>query len=363
MKHLSEYRNLEAVKSILEEIKNTVTKPWTIMEVCGGQTHSLVKNGIIEMLPKEITMVHGPGCPVCVTPLNLIDKAIFIAEKENVILCTFGDMVRVPGSEKSLLESKAGGADIRILYSPLEAVNIAKDNPDRQVVFFAVGFETTAPANALSVVHAHKLGLTNYSILASHVLVPPAIEAVMDDELSNIQGFLAAGHVCTIMGYEDYHPLAEKYDIPLVVTGFEPLDLVQGILMVVKQLEKGESRVENQYSRMVKEAGNRSAKEIIFEVFEVKDRTWRGIGMIGDSGYEVKDKYELFDAKRKFNIDIPEAPENPDCISGDIMKGIKKPFECPQFGKACTPINPLGAPMVSSEGACAAYYHFAKVAS
>lgn len=361
MKHLSEYRNLEAVQSVLAEIKKVVTKPWTIMEVCGGQTHSLVKNGILEMLPAEVTMVHGPGCPVCVTPLHLIDKAIYLAEQEKVILCTFGDMVRVPGSQKSLLESKAAGADIRILYSPLEAVNIAKDNPDRQVVFFAVGFETTAPANALSVVHAHKLGLTNYSILASHVLVPPAIEAVMDDELTSIQGFLAAGHVCTIMGYEAYHPLSEKYNIPMVVTGFEPLDLVQGILMVVRQLEKGEAKVENQYSRMVKEAGNMSAQEIIFEVFEVKDRTWRGIGLIGNSGYEVKEKYALYDAKRKFNIDIPEAPENPECISGDIMKGIKKPFDCPNFGKACTPINPLGAPMVSSEGACAAYYHFSKV--
>jgi hydrogenase expression/formation protein HypD len=363
MKHLSEYRNGEAVKTIIAEIKKTVTKPWTIMEVCGGQTHSLVKNGIIEMLPPEITMVHGPGCPVCVTPLNLIDKAIYLAEKEHVILCTFGDMVRVPGSNKSLLESKAEGADIRILYSPLEAVNIASKNPDRQVVFFAVGFETTAPANALSVVHAHKLGLKNYAILASHVLVPPAIDAVMNDELTSIQGFLAAGHVCTIMGYEEYHPLAEKYNIPLVVTGFEPLDLVQGILMVVQQLERGEAKVENQYSRMVKEAGNKSAIEIIKDVFEVKDRTWRGIGMIGNSGYEVREKYALYDAKRKFNIDIPEAPENPKCISGDIMKGIKKPFECPEFGKACTPINPLGAPMVSSEGACAAYFNFAKVVS
>jgi hydrogenase expression/formation protein HypD len=361
MKHLSEYRKLEDVQKVLTEIKNTVTQPWTIMEVCGGQTHSLVKNGILDMLPEEVTMVHGPGCPVCVTPLNLIDKAIYLAEEKDAILCTFGDMVRVPGSTKSLLESKASGADIRILYSPLEAVNVAKDNPDRQVVFFAVGFETTAPANALSVIHAHKLGLTNYAILASHVLVPPAIEAVMDDELSNIQGFLAAGHVCTIMGYEEYHPLAEKFNIPMVVTGFEPLDLVQGILMVIQQLEKGEARVENQYTRMVKEAGNKSAKEIIFEVFEVHDRTWRGIGVIGDSGYEVKDKYALFDAKKKFTIDIPEAPENPECISGEIMKGIKKPFECPAFGKTCTPVNPLGAPMVSSEGACAAYYHFAKV--
>ncbi|MEO0338568.1 MAG: hydrogenase formation protein HypD [Bacteroidota bacterium] len=358
MKFLTEYRDPELAQRYLHEIKKTVTRPWTIMEVCGGQTHSLVKNGILNMLPPEINMVHGPGCPVCVTPLNLIDKAVHLAEEEGAILCSYGDMLRVPGSEKSLLESKANGADIRILYSPLEAVKIAQDNPDRQVVFFAVGFETTAPANALSVVHAHRAGLKNYSILASHVLVPPAIEAVMDDPESNIQGFLAAGHVCTIMGIEEYYPIVDRFQVPIVITGFEPVDILQGILMTVQQLEKGEAKVENQYARMVKPAGNPMAQKTIHEVFDTTDRMWRGIGTIPKSGYEVKGQYATFDAKSKFQINIPEAPENEECIAGAIMKGIKKPFECPNFGKKCKPENPLGAPMVSSEGACAAYYHF-----
>ncbi len=358
MKFLSEYRDPELARQYLDEIKKTVTRRWTIMEVCGGQTHSLVKNGILNMLPPEINMVHGPGCPVCVTPVNLIDKAIYLAEQKDVVLCSFGDMLRVPGSGKSLLEAKAGGADVRILYSPLEAVKIARQNPGKQVVFFAVGFETTAPANALSVIQAKQLGLDNYSILASHVLVPPAIEAVMEDAESHIQAFLAAGHVCTIMGTLDYYPLVEKFNVPIVVTGFEPVDLLQGILMAVRQLEKGEARVENQYARMVKEEGNPAAQDTIFEVFEVKDRLWRGMEIIPMSGYEVKSTYVDFDAKRKFDIDIPEAPENEVCIASEIMKGIKKPFDCPNFGKACKPETPLGAPMVSSEGACAAYYHF-----
>ncbi|MCB0686738.1 MAG: hydrogenase formation protein HypD, partial [Saprospiraceae bacterium] len=358
MKYLSEYRDAALSKQYLAEIAKTVTRPWTIMEVCGGQTHSLVKNGLLNLLPDEINMVHGPGCPVCVTPLHLIDKAIYLAERENVILCSYGDMLRVPGSTKSLLAAKAEGADIRILYSPLEAVKIAQDHPDREVVFFAVGFETTAPANALSVVHAKRLGLKNYSILASHVLVPPAMQAVMDDDESNIQAFLAAGHVCAIMGVNEYYPLVDKYQIPIVVTGFEPVDLLQGILMVVRQLEKGEARLENQYSRMVREEGNISAKETIYDVFEVSDRIWRGMSVIPESGYEIKDEYGQFDAVRKFSINIPEAPENKECIAGEIMKGIKKPFNCPNFGVKCTPENPLGAPMVSSEGACAAYYHF-----
>ena len=361
MKFLSEYRNAEVAKQYLEEIKKAVTKPWKIMEICGGQTHSLVKNGILSVLPKKITMVHGPGCPVCVTPLNLIDKAIYLAEKKDVILCSFGDMIRVPGSKKSILEAKAKGADIRVLYSPLEAVNIAIKNPEKQVVFFAVGFETTAPANALSVVHAKKLGLKNYSILASHVLVPPAINALLSDDENVIDGFLAAGHVCTIMGTGEYYPLVEKFKVPIVVTGFEPVDLLQGILMVVKQLEKGEAKVENQYARMVREEGNLNAKEIINDVFEITDRMWRGIDVIPISGYQVKEKYSDFDANKKFDINIAEAPENEDCIAGNIMKGIKKPVDCPQFGKACTPQTPLGAPMVSSEGACAAYYNFAGI--
>ena len=358
MKFLSEYRDPEVARQYLDEICKTVTQAWTIMEVCGGQTHSLVKHGILDMLPDEIRMVHGPGCPVCVTPVSLIDKAIYLAEEKGVILCSFGDMIRVPGSEKSLLEAKAEGADIRILYSPLEAVKIAEKNPDREVVFFAVGFETTAPANALSVLTAQRRGVENYSILASHVLVPPAIQAVMDDEESHIQGFLAAGHVCTIMGLEEYYPLVEKYQIPIVVTGFEPIDLLQGILMTVRQLEAGEAKLENQYARIVENKGNPIAQQTIHQVFEVSDRLWRGLDVIPQSGYEVKSSFEHYDANKKFGVDIAEAPENEVCIAGDIMKGIKKPADCPAFGKSCTPQMPLGAPMVSSEGTCAAYYHF-----
>lgn len=358
MKHLSEYRDPELAKKVLQEISRTLTKPWKIMEICGGQTHSLVKNGILTVLPEKITMLHGPGCPVCVTPLHLIDKAVYLALEKKVILCSFGDMLRVPGSQKSLLEAKAEGADVRILYSPTEAVNIAKQNPDKEVVFFAVGFETTAPANALSVIHAEKLGISNYSILNSHVLVPPAISALMEDPESTIDGFLAAGHVCSIMGYWEYFPLAEKYKIPIVVTGFETLDLLQGILAVVKQLENGKAEVENQYTRMVKEQGNQSAQAIIKQVFEVSNQMWRGIGTIENSGLQLKPNYQKYDANLKFKIEIEEAPENADCIAGEIMKGIKKPNECKHFGISCNPQNPIGAPMVSSEGACAAYYNF-----
>ena len=357
MKFLSEFRNPELVEQYFKEIRQTVTRPWAIMEVCGGQTHSLVKNGILNLLPKEITMVHGPGCPVCVTPLNLIDKAVYLAEEKGVTLCSFGDMLRVPGSKKSLLEAKAAGADVRILYSPLEAVELAKELPDREVVFFAVGFETTAPANALSVLHAQQQGVANYSILASHVLVPPAIAAVMEDDESNIQAFLAAGHVCTIMGTDEYGPLVEKYRIPIVVTGFEPVDLLQGILMTVRQLEKGEYKLENQYSRVVRPEGNPAARQVMEQVFTVDDREWRGIGTIPGSGYELCPDLAAYDANRKFQVNIAKAEESKECIAGQVLKGIKKPHECPQFGKKCTPASPLGAPMVSSEGACAAYYH------
>lgn len=358
MKYLTEYRDPVLAKAVLAEIRQSVTRPWSIMEVCGGQTHSLVKNGILELLPKTLRMIHGPGCPVCVTPLRLIDKAIHLALKENIILCSFGDMLRVPGSEKSLLQAKAEGGDVRILYSPLEAVKIAEENPERQVVFFAVGFETTAPANALSVVHAARKNLKNYTILSSHVLVPPAIRAVMEDEQSQIDGFLAAGHVCTIMGDAEYAPICQKYKVPIVITGFEPLDLLQGILMTVRQLEGQTHKVENQYARVVRKAGNSQARSVIFEVFEIQNQHWRGIGEIPDSGYAVKEKYRIFDAAVKFEFDAYEAEELADCISGLIMKGIKKPLECSKFRKQCTPSNPLGAPMVSSEGACAAYYHY-----
>jgi hydrogenase expression/formation protein HypD len=306
-------------------------------------------------------MVHGPGCPVCVTPISIIDEAIYLAQQPNVIVCSFGDMLRVPGSSKSLLEVKAEGADVRILYSPLEAVQLAAANPDKAVVFFAVGFETTAPANALSIVHAHKAGVSNYSILASHVLVPPAMEALLSDEENQIDGFLAAGHVCTIMGMEEYYPIVDKYKIPIVVTGFEPVDLLQGILMVVKQLEKGEYHLENQYARYVQREGNKLAQQTLDEVFTVSDRMWRGIGTIPQSGYEVNEAYQQYNARVKFNLNLPVAEENKECISGDIMKGLKKPAQCPHFGKACKPEHPLGAPMVSSEGACAAYYHYSAV--
>ena len=358
MKLVTEFRDPEKVEHYLEEIQRIVSKPWSIMEVCGGQTHSLVKNGILDLLPSEIQMIHGPGCPVCVTPLNLIDKAIYLAEQKDVVLCSFGDMLRVPGSEKSLLQAKAEGADIRILYSPLEAVKLAQENPRKEIVFFAVGFETTAPANALSVVQASNLEIENYSILTSHVLVPPAIKAVMDDEESQIDAFLAAGHVCTIMGMSEYHPLVEEYRIPMVVTGFEPLDLLQGILMTVKQLENQEAKLENQYSRVVKPNGNEKAQAIMREVFEVEDREWRGIGTIPKSGFEIKQSLAQFDANLKFDVQIDKAEESSECIAGQVLKGIKKPHECPQFGKKCRPEFPLGAPMVSSEGACAAYYHF-----
>ena len=359
MKYLTEYRDPELVQQYLQQIHAVTTKPWKLMEICGGQTHSLVKNGIIDMLPDKITMVHGPGCPVCVTPVSIIDEAMYLSKQNDVIICSFGDMLRVPGSEKSLLEAKAEGADVRILYSPLEAVTLAKENPGKEIVFFAVGFETTAPANALSIVQADKGGVNNYSILASHVLVPPAMEAILSDAENQIDAFLAAGHVCTIMGMEEYYPVAEKYQTPIVITGFEPVDLLQGILMAVQQLEKGEYKVENQYTRYVQREGNRLAKQTMEQVFDVSDRIWRGIGTIPQSGYEVNERYKKFNAREKFKMDLPVAKENPDCISGDIMKGLKKPFQCANFGNKCKPEHPLGAPMVSSEGACAAYYHYA----
>jgi hydrogenase expression/formation protein HypD len=306
-------------------------------------------------------MVHGPGCPVCVTPQSLIDKAVWLAEAKGVILCSFGDMIRVPGNGKSLLEAKSGGADVRILYSPLEAVNIAKENPDKEVVFFAVGFETTAPANALSVVHAQREGLTNYSILTSHVLVPPAMEAIVNDPGNVVQGFLAAGHVCTIMGIHEYEPLVQRYKLPIVVTGFEPVDLLHGILMLVKQLEAGTYQLENQYSRVVEADGNPAARATIDKVFEITDREWRGIAVIPKSGYELKNEFALYDANKKFQIPVAmEVVEN-ECMAGEILRGKMKPYQCKHFGKKCSPLHPMGAPMVSSEGACAAYYHFSNV--
>ncbi|MBA4154442.1 hydrogenase formation protein HypD [Flavobacterium sp.] len=357
MKYLSEYRNPELVKHYLSEMHKIVTKPWNIMEICGGQTHSLVKNGLLELLPKNISMIHGPGCPVCVTPISLIDKAIELI-KQGVIMCSFGDMIRVPGSSKSLLQAKADGGDLQILYSPLEAVKIAAKNPDREIVFFAVGFETTAPSNALAVIYAQKLGLTNFTLLVSHVLVPPAMEAILSDEFCTIDAFLGAGHVCTIMGLEEYYPIAANYKIPIVISGFEPADLIQAIYHAVLQLENGKYEVENQYTRLVKEEGNVKAKEVVNQVFEIGTQEWRGVGKIDNSGLVMREDYKMYDANAKFSIQINNYQTDKNCIAGEILKGKKKPHECPEFGKKCKPSNPLGAPMVSSEGACAAYFNY-----
>lgn len=361
MRYVDEYRSEAAAKALSEKIHAVTTKPWTLMEICGGQTHTIVKTGIEELLPSNITLVHGPGCPVCVTPLAIIDKAIAIASMPGVIFTSFGDMLRVPGSSKDLLSVKASGGDVRIVYSPLDAVVIAKQNPDRKVVFFAVGFETTAPANAMAVDQAEKMGVNNFSILSSHVLVPPAMEALLSSGVSTVQGFLAAGHVCTIMGYEEYFPIAEKYRIPIVVTGFEPVDILQGIYMAVKQLEEGRHEVENQYSRSVSRAGNVPAQKVISRIFSVVDRTWRGIGEIPMSGLGLKSEYQRYDAENVFDVANISAQESPLCISGQIMQGLKRPHECSAFGKECNPEHPIGAPMVSSEGACAAYFHYGKL--
>ena len=360
MKYIEEYRDFNLVRKISEEIKKVVTRPWIIMEICGGQTHSILKYSLEEFLPGEINLVHGPGCPVCVTPLELIDKAIIIASRDDVIFTSFGDMLRVPGSKNDLLKIKAEGGDVRMVYSPLDAVKLAEDNPNKKVVFFAVGFETTAPANAMAVLEAGRRGLTNFSILSSHVLVPPAIEAILSAQESLIQGFLAAGHVCTIMGFEEYIPLAKKYNVPIVITGFEPVDILQGILATVRQLEKGIGEAENQYSRVVTRSGNIPAQKVLKEVFTVIDRKWRGIGTIPKSGFAISEKYAGFDAEKIFDLQEITSPESPLCIAGEVLQGFKKPTDCPAFGKECTPENPLGAPMVSSEGACAAYFHYKK---
>ncbi len=361
MKFIDEYRDAESAKKYSDAIAKITTKPWTIMEICGGQTHSIVKFGIDELLPKNITLVHGPGCPVCVTPVELINKALKIASKPNVIFCSFGDMLRVPGTEKDLLSVKASGGDVRIVYSPLDAVKIAVNNQDKEVVFFAVGFETTAPANAMAVYQAKKGVIKNFSILVSHVLVPPAMEAILSSPDCRVQGFLAAGHVCTVMGYEEYYPIADKYKVPIVVTGFEPLDILQGIYMCTKQLEDGRFEVENQYSRSVQEKGNEPAQNLIREVFKIVPRKWRGVGEIPQSGLGLNDEYIEYDAERKFSVEDITAEESPECIAGLVLQGLKKPYDCSAFGTKCTPEMPLGAPMVSSEGACAAYYRYRKI--
>jgi hydrogenase expression/formation protein HypD len=361
VRYIDEYRDEVAARKYGRLIAKITTRQWTLMEICGGQTHSIVKFGIESLLPKEITLVHGPGCPVCVTPLEIIDKAIAIASQPGVIFTSFGDMLRVPGSTKDLLTVKSEGGDVRIVYSPLDAVKIAEQNPTRKVVFFAVGFETTAPANAMAVWRAKQIGLKNFSILCSHVLVPPAIEALLSSPANLVQGFLAAGHVCTVMGYEEYIPLAVKYKVPIVVTGFEPVDILQGIYMAVKQLEEGRYEVENQYARSVRREGNVAAQQLMSQVFERTDRKWRGIGEIPGSGFQLKAEFQEYDAETVFDVASIETQESERCIAGLVLQGLKKPHECSAFRKECTPEHPLGAPMVSSEGACAAYYHYKAV--
>jgi hydrogenase expression/formation protein HypD len=367
MKYLTEFRNGQIAQRMAREIAAVTTRPWKIMEVCGGQTHSIIKNGIDQMLPAQtessIEMIHGPGCPVCVTPLELIDKALAIAAQPGVIFCSFGDMLRVPGTDKDLFQIKGEGGDVRVVYSPLDAVEIAQRNPDKQVVFFGVGFETTAPANAMSVHAAKRRGIGNFSLLVSHVLVPPAISAILDAPGNKVQAFLLAGHVCSVMGYWEYPALAEKYRIPLVVTGFEPLDLLDGIRRAVIQLEAGRHEVENAYERIVTFAGNLPAQRLLAEVFEVTDRAWRGIGVIPQSGWRLSEAYAEFDAEERFQISGIHTEESPLCRAGDVLRGAIKPAECAAFGKECTPRHPLGATMVSSEGACAAYFNYGRFLS
>jgi hydrogenase expression/formation protein HypD len=363
MKYLDEYRDAEAAQQYAREIARVTTRPWSLMEVCGGQTHAIVKFGLDELLPRQITLIHGPGCPVCVTPVELIDKALEIAARPEVIFCSFGDMLRVPGATTDLLSVKARGGDVRILYSPLDAVKLAEQNPGREVVFFGVGFETTAPATAMAVYQAAQKDVRNFSLLVAHVLVPPAIEAILRSPDRRVQGFLAAGHVCAVMGCEEYLPIAAKYHVPIVVTGFEPLDILQGVLMCVEQLEGGRAQVENQYRRAVRPEGNRPAQQLIREVFQVAPRKWRGIGEIPQSGLALRDPYAAFDAERKFGVAELRVEEPSECLSGLVLQGKIKPHECPAFGKRCTPEHPLGATMVSSEGACAAYYRYRRAAA
>ncbi len=363
MKYVDEYRDEAAAHRLADELAHATTRPWTIMEVCGGQTHAIVKFGIDTLLPDGVTLVHGPGCPVCVTPLELIDQAIEIAARPEVIFCSFGDMLRVPGSESDLLRVKAHGGDVRIVYSPLDALQLARKHPDREVVFFAVGFETTAPANAMTVYQAKREGIGNFSLLVSHVLVPPAMATILSSPTNRVQGFLAAGHVCTVMGYAEYEPLAREYRVPIVVTGFEPLDILHGVLMCVQQLEDGRAEVENQYTRSVRRDGNAPARGVMAEVFRVVPRKWRGVGEIGASGLALTPEYATFDAESRFDVAEVLVDEPSECVSGLVLQGVTKPDECAAFGGSCTPESPLGATMVSSEGACAAYYRYRRIAT
>ncbi len=360
MKYVSEYRDARWVQAALDEVRRIVTRPWVLMEICGGQTHAIVRYGLDQLLPPEVELVHGPGCPVCVTPLELIDKALAIASQPNVIFTSYGDMLRVPGSGRDLASVRAMGGEVRVVYSPLDAVKIAQQNPGKQVVFFAIGFETTAPANAMSILQAQALGLKNFSVLVSHVCVPPAMHAILGSPHHRVQGFLAAGHVCAVMGYWEYPPIAKRYNAPIVVTGFEPLDLAQGILMAVKQLEEGRIEVENAYARAVTFEGNRPAQEAINRVFALCDRKWRGVGLIPMSGWRLRPEFAGFDAEVRFDVGAIQPEESPLCIAGQILQGLKKPHDCPAFGTLCAPEHPLGATMVSSEGACAAYYRYGR---
>jgi hydrogenase expression/formation protein HypD len=361
MKYLDEFADPDLAARLLERIQAVTTRPWAIMEVCGGQTHSIIRHGIDQLLPSGIEMIHGPGCPVCVTPLEIIDKALEIAARPDVIFCSFGDMLRVPGSEKDLFRIKSEGGDVRVVYSPLDAITLAQQNPDREVVFFGIGFETTAPANAMTVYEAKRLGVRNFSLLVSHVLVPPAIAAIMESPSCRVQAFLAAGHVCSVMGTEEYPPLAERYRVPIVVTGFEPLDILEGIRRTVIQLEEGRYELENAYPRVVPPEGNPAAKAMLADVFEVTDRAWRGIGVIPDSGWRLSESYRDFDAEHRFDVGGLHTDESAICRSGEVLQGLIKPHECAAFGRECTPRNPLGATMVSSEGACAAYYLYRRL--
>lgn len=358
MRFTEEFRDASMVKAVLDEIHRTATQPWVLMEICGGQTHAIMRYGLDQLLPSAVELVHGPGCPVCVTPLELIDKALAIAARPDVIFTSFGDMLRVPGSQADLFSIRARGGQVRVVYSPLDAVRIAQENPDKQVVFFAIGFETTAPANAASVIQAKALGLKNYSILASHVCVPPAMHAILSSPANRIQGFLAAGHVCSVMGTWEYPPIAAQYHVPIVVTGFEPLDLLNGILMTLRQLEAGKAEVENAYSRVVTSLGNAAAQKMILQVFEPCDRQWRGIGLIPMSGLGLRSDMAEFDAEQRFNVSGIQTRESELCMAGLVLQGLKKPHQCPAFGRQCTPESPLGAPMVSSEGACSAYFRY-----
>ncbi len=361
MKYLDEFSNPDLARKLLDQIHAATTQPWAMMEVCGGQTHSIIRHGIDQLLPEGVEMIHGPGCPVCVTPLEIIDKALAIAQQPGVIFCSFGDMLRVPGSSKDLFSVKSAGGDVRVVYSPLDALKLARENPDKQVVFFGIGFETTAPANAMTVYQAKRLGIENFSLLVSHVLVPPAIAAIMESPTCRVQAFLAAGHVCSVMGTSEYPPLAERYRVPIVVTGFEPLDILEGIRRTVVQLEEGRHELENAYPRAVTAAGNGPAMAMLSDVFEVTDRTWRGIGMIPASGWRLSARYAEFDAEERFEVTDIHTDESPLCRSGEVLQGLIKPHECAAFGKECTPRNPLGATMVSSEGACAAYYAYRRL--